>query len=269
MITKIRFLKFLLLFCGTIGLITGCHSQAQADNTIKVGTISGPETQLMEVAKDVAFKKYGLVIKIIEFTDYTMPNNALIDGSIDANAFQHQPYLDQFLQKTHAHLTAIGKTFIYPMGIYSQKIKNLDQIKIGAIVAIPNDPSNEARALLLLSKTKLISLKNNSATATPLDVIANPKNIQLKELDAAQLPRVLPDVTLAAIPSNYAVLAELHPTKDAIVIENQDSIYANLIVVRANDVNNLKLKQLVKAYQSPEVLQAAKELFNGDAIPAW
>ncbi len=272
-----NYIKIIVISLGLI-LISACSQQKSA-NEIKVGTISGPETQLMETAKDVALKKYGLQVDIVEFSDYNMPNTALNDGSIDANMFQHQPYLDQVIKDKHYDLVAVGKTFIYPMGIYSSKINSINDVHMKDIVAIPDDPSNEARALLLLQKAGLITLKAGvGATATPLDIASNPKQLQVKELDAAQLPRVLPDVVLAVINTNYAIPAGLMPnppkgvkpsSKDALVVEGSDSLYANLVVVRTADKNNPQFKELVDALHSPEVLQAAQQLFNGQAIPAW
>ncbi len=259
-------------------IIGGCNHQ-DAANEIKVGTISGPETQLMETAKDIAFKKYGLDIDIVEFSDYNMPNTALNDGSIDANMFQHQPYLEQVIKDKHYNLVAVAKTFIYPMGIYSTKLKSVDDIKVKDVVAVLNDPSNEARALLLLQKAGLITLKAGAgANATPLDISNNPKQLQIKEIDAAQLPRVLPDVALAVINTNYAIPAGLIPrsapgvaptSKNALVVEGTDSLYANLVVVRADKKSDPHINQLVAALHSSEVLQSAQQLFNGQAIPAW
>lgn len=259
--------KLLALITLSIALI-GC--QQQSANSIKVGTIAGPETQLMEVAKDVAKKKYNLDVDIVTFSDYTLPNEALNDGSIDANMFQHQPYLDQYLKEKNYKLVAIGKTFVYPVGVYSQKIKNIKQTPDNAIVAVPNDPSNEARALILLSKAGLIKLKSGINTnATINDIASNPKKLQFKELDAASLSRVLPDVTLAVINTNYAVPAGLFPSRDAIFVEDKTSPYVNLVVVREADVNNPKAKELVDALHSPEVLQAANQLFKGQAVAGW
>jgi D-methionine transport system substrate-binding protein len=262
-------MKKLFAFIALLSIaLLGC--QQQSANSIKVGTIAGPETQLMEVAKDVAKKKYNLDVDIVTFSDYTLPNEALNDGSIDANMFQHQPYLDQYLKEKNYKLVAIGKTFVYPVGVYSQKIKNIKQTPDNAIVAVPNDPSNEARALILLSKAGLIKLKSGINTnATINDIASNPKKLQFKELDAASLPRVLPDVTLAVINTNYAVPAGLFPNRDAIFVEDKTSPYVNLVVVREADVNNPKAKELVDALHSPEVLQAAKELFKGQAVAGW
>lgn len=246
----------------------GCSQEDK--NTLRVGTISGPETQLMETAKQVAQDKYHLNLTIIEFSDYLQPNAALNDGSIDANMIQHQPFLDQQIKDRHYNLVTIGKTFVYPMGIYSQKIKSLNDIKEGAIVAIPNDPSNEGRALLLLQKAGLITLEDKSFIyATPNQIKENPKKLKFKELDSAQLPRSLPDVDIAIINTNYAVPAGLSPSKDAIFHENKDSPYANIIVTRQDKVTDPRMKELVSSIQSAEVIQKAKDIFKDQAIPAW
>ena len=211
-----------------------------------------------------------LTLKIVEFTDYVLPNQALADGSIDANMFQHQPYLEQAIAAKRFQLSPIGKTFIYPMGIYSNKIKHLNELKTNAIVAIPNDPSNEARALLLLDKAGIIKLKpGHTLNVTPHDIVANPKQIQIKELDAAQLPRVLNDVDLATINTNYAMIANLLPSRDALFIESTDSPYANIVVVRTADKNNPKFVKLMEALHYHRVVDRAKILFQGQAIPAW
>jgi D-methionine transport system substrate-binding protein len=252
--------------------VTGCHGNKATSqaNVIKVGTIAGPETQLMEVAKEVAKNEYGLDVEIVTFTDYNQPNEALSDGSIDANMFQHLPYLQQAIAAHGYKIMPIGKTFIYPMGIYSKRYQNLAQLPQGAIVAIPNDPSNESRALLLLQQAKLITLKDGgNATSTPMDIIGNRYKVQIKSLDAAQLPRVLPDVAIAVINTNYAVPAGLYPNRDALFAEGKDSPYANLVVVRTSDQYNENALHLVAALHSPQVLEAAQKLFNGQAVPAW
>lgn len=237
-------------------------------NTITVGTIAGPETDLVEVAKEVALKQYGLQVKIVEFNDYNLPNEALQDGSLDANVYQHLPYLQAAIKAHGYNLEPIGKTFIYPTGIYSSKIKSLTQLPDKAVIAIPNDPSNEARALLLLHKAGLITLKNTH-TATTADIATNPKQLNIKELDAAQLPRVLSDVDAAVINTTFAIPAGLSPSRDAIYIEDKDSPYANLIVIRPDNPKKPQLEEFVKALNSEEVKNKAKELFGDAAIPAW
>ena len=259
-----------LFFATTIFGLVVCKPNAKPHDVVYVGTISGPESDLMNVAKEVALKRYGVKIKIITFNNYLAPNMALNDGELDANVFQHQPYLEEDIKQRHYQLISIGKTFIYPMGLYSKKIKQLSDLHDHALVVIPNDPSNEKRALLLLSKAGLIQLKPQSDFfVTPNDIIKNPKSIQIKELDAAQLVRALPDVDLAAINTNYALLANVYPSRDALLIEDKNSPYINVIVVRLADQHNEKLKILVNALHSKEVQHAANQLFHGQAIPAW
>lgn len=261
-----------VLLALTVAGLTACHKDENKTpaNKIRVGTIAGPETRLVEVAKQVAARDYNLDIQIVQFTDYTMPNEALADHSIDANVFQHLPYLEEAVKAKHYEIMPIGKTFIYPMAIYSRKITELTQLPNGATVAIPNDPSNETRALLLLQKANLIKLNPTAGiTATEKDIIENPMNLKITEIDAAQLPRVLPDVDIAVINTNYAMLAGLVPSRDGLFLEGTDSPYANLIVVRTADKDNPNLQNLVKALHSTEVVKKAQELFQGQAIPAW
>lgn len=260
-----------IAFFATIFVIlSACHQKTDHDKTIKVGTIAGPETELMETAKDVAQKQYKLMVSIIPFSDYVMPNEALADGSIDANMFQTTPYLNAAIKSQGYKLVIAGKTFVYPMGLYSKKITKLGDLKDGAVVAIPNDPSNEARALLLLQKAELITLKPGAdVQATLADIVTNPKKLVFKEIEAAQLPRTLPDVDMAAINTNYAMIAGLMPSKDALFIETTDSPYVNLVVIRAGMENDPRVKELVEALHSQPVLDKAKELFKDQAIPGW
>ena len=250
------------------GLLTACHSKEPA-NVVKVGTIAGPETKLMLVAAKVAEKRYGLKVIDVVFQDYVTPNEALADGSLDANAFQHVPFLNAQVKAHGFHIVPIGKTFVFPMGAYSKKIHRITQLKPGAKIAIPNDPSNEARALLLLQKYHLIRLKPNvTVSATPIDIASNPKHFKFIELDAAQLPRSLQDVTLAVINNTYAVPAGLS-LHDALFAEGPDSLYTNIFAARTADRNSKKLKELVKAYQSKPVAREAKKIFGDGAIPGW
>lgn len=264
----------LAVLSSLILFLSGCHdSKNQNSEVIKVGTIAGPETKLMEVAKTVASRDYGLDIVIITFSDYNTPNEALNEGSIDANAFQHLPYLQQSIAAHGYKIKSIAKTFIYPMGLYSRQYHDLTELPQGALVAIPNDPSNEARALLLLQNARLITLKDGgNASSMPVDILTNPKQLKIKPIDAAQLPRTLPDVALAAINTNYAALADLSPEKDALFMEDKNSPYANLIVVRDQhhqETETLNQQHLVDAFHSSDVKEAANRLFNGQAIPAW
>lgn len=266
-------MKKIILLLGSLVLVllAGCHHQKQeAQNVVTVGTIAGPESQLMQVAKQVAKKQYGLDVQIIPFSDYNAPNLALVSGSIDANAFQHKAFLDAQIKARGFKLAPIGKTFLYPMGVYSEKIKSIEAVKVGDKVAVPNDPSNEARALLLLQKAKLIKLKPDvGVNATTADIVSNPKQLQFVELDAAQLPRSIKDVTLAVINTTYAGEIHLSPMRDALIHESTDSPYVNLIVVQADHKNDKKLQALVKAFQSQPVKAKAKQLFGDGAIAGW
>ncbi len=244
----------------------GC--QQHAANHLVIGTIAGPETELVEVAKQVAEKKYDLTIKIVEFNDYNLPNQALNDGSIDANVYQHLPYLTAANQAHGYHLVAIGKTFIYPMGLYSQRIRSLQHLPAHALIAVPNDPSNLTRALQLLQQAQLITL-NNASMPTVRDITDNPQQLRFKELDAAQLAHVLPDVDAAIINTTFAIPAGLNPLRDALLLENKQSPYANLIVMQQNSPKKAQIEQFLQAFHSKAVQQRAEQLFSGAAIPAW
>jgi D-methionine transport system substrate-binding protein len=260
-INKIFYIS-LASFC-----LINCNHK-QSPDTLIVGTISGPETELVDVAQKVAKSQYGLNIKIVEFSDYNLPNEALQDGTLDANVYQHLPYLQESIKAHKYKIKAIGKTFVYPAGIYSKKHNSLRSIPMNGIIAIPNDPSNETRALLLLSKARLISFKYKSEPSIN-NIVSNPKKLRFRELDAAQLPRVLEDVDAAVINTNYAIPAGLRPSVDAVYVENKNSPYANLIVVRENNNKEENLKLLVKSLNSQEVKAKAKEIFGDGAIPAW
>ncbi|WP_434555575.1 MetQ/NlpA family ABC transporter substrate-binding protein [Paracoccus denitrificans] len=236
---------------------------------IKVGVSPGEHGEIMEEVAKVA-KDKGLTIDIVEFTDYVVPNQALADGDLQANSFQHQPYLDNQIKDRGFDLVAIARTITTPMGVYSDKLKSLDELPDGAKVAIPNDPTNGGRALLLLQDKGAITLAENTGlTPSPLDVTGNPKNFRFLELDAAQLPRALADADIAIINTNYALDAGLNPNEDAIAMEKPDSPYANIIVVRNGDEDAAWAKQLVEAYHDPAVKQFIEEKYQGAVIPAW
>lgn len=262
-------MRILSCFLLIISLVAcnGNNNQS-SPNTLVVGTIAGPETELIETAKKVAEDKYGLTVKIVEFNDYNLPNEALQDGSLDVNVYQHLPYLKAAILSHGYNLQAIGRTFVYPMGIYSKKYKSLKDIPEKGIIAVPNDPSNEMRAFLLLEESHLITVKNATNSGIP-EIGSNPKNLQFKEMDAAQLPRVLPDVAAAVINTTFALPAGLSPAKNALFTENKDSPYANIIVIRRDTHKRPQLELFVKALNSDEVKEKAKELFGDAAIPAW
>lgn len=240
--------KFLAAILLTLAIASSAFA---ANKTITVRVTPFPHKDIMVVVKDLLAKEgYNLDIK--EFTDYVTPNTALAEKSLNANFFQHVPYLENTCKEKGFKLTWVAKVHIEPLGLYSQKIKKLTDLKKGAQVAIPNDATNCARALRLLEKNGIIKVKAGELV-TAKDITANPKNIKIRELDAAQLPRTLQDVDAAVINTNFAVEAKLIPAKDAIVIEGKDSPYANVIAVRTEDKNKPEIKALVKAVNSKEV----------------
>ncbi|CAG9223333.1 L-methionine/D-methionine ABC transporter membrane anchored binding protein [Paraburkholderia tropica] len=242
---------------------------AHADETIKVGVTGGPHEQVMEVVKRVAAKN-GLTIKIVEFSDYVQPNAALAGGDLDANSYQHQPYLDAQVKDRGYKLVKLADTVTFPMGIYSKKVKTLAELKPGARIAVPNDPTNGGRALLLLQKQGLIKLRDGaSLKATPLDIVENPRKLKIVELDAAQIPRSLDDVDAAAINTNFAMEAGLKPKADAIAIEDPKGPYVNILAIREADRNKPWAAKLVAAYHSPEVKQYIEQKFGGAVIASW
>lgn len=258
-------MRKIALIASALALVAG---MASAED-IKVGVSVGEHAEIMEQVAKVA-KDKGLNIDIVEFTDYVVPNQALNDGDLQANSFQHQPYLDQQIKDRGFDLVAIGKTITTPMGVYSGKLKSLDELPEGGKVALPNDPTNGGRALLLLQDKGVIKLKDGvGLTPTPLDVTENARNLKFLELDAAQLPRALADADVAIINTNYALEAGLNPEKDAIAIEAAESPYANIIVVRSADKDAAWAKTLVESYHSDAVKKYIQDKYTGAVIPAW
>ncbi|MTI14755.1 MetQ/NlpA family ABC transporter substrate-binding protein [Sansalvadorimonas verongulae] len=256
-------------------ILSGCGEKEPAapkydeNAPLKVGVMSGPEADIMQVAIDKAKKDSDLNAELVEFQDYITPNVALSDGSIDVNAFQHKPYLDSMINDRGLKLASVGHTFVYPIAAYSDKLEGLDQLADGSKVAIPNDPSNEGRTLILLHHTGLIKLKDvNNLNATPRDIAENPKNLEFVELEAPQLPRSLPDVALAFVNNTYAIPAGLTPSK-ALLVEGKDSPYVNLIVSRVDNKDDPRIAKLVAAYHSADVEQKARDLFKGGAVKGW
>lgn len=251
-------------------VLAGCGEKAVDNNKIKVGVIAGAEAQVAEVAAKIAKEKYNLDVELVTFTDYVTPNAALDDGSIDINAFQHKPYLDQQIADRGYKLAIAGNTFVYPIAGYSKQVKSVDEIQDGSRIAVPNDPTNLGRSLLLLEQQGLITLRDGAGLlATVRDVVANPKNIAIVELDAAQLPRSLDDVTLSIINTTYASSINLTPEKDGVFVEDKESPYVNIIVSRAENLNAENVTNFVKAYQTEEVYQAASKIFDGGAVKGW
>lgn len=239
-------------------------------NKIKVGVMSGPEHKVAEVAAKVAQEKYGLVVEYVEFNDYALPNTAVSKCDLDANAMQHKPYLDKDSQeKKLDNLVIVGNTFVYPLAGYSKKIKSISELKDGAIVAVPNDPSNLARALILLEKQGLIKLKDNTNLfSTSLDIVENPKKLEIKEVDTSVAARALDDVDLAVVNNTYAGQVGL-TANDGVFVEDKDSPYVNIIVARADNKDSDAIKNFVQAYQSDEVEAEAKNQFKDGVVKGW
>ncbi len=241
----------------------------QKMNVIKIGTIAGPETALMEKIRDELKQRHDINLEIIQFNDFMTPNIALEDGSLDANAFQHLPYLVNFVKLKNSKIVSAGKTFVYPVAAYSQKIKHISELKQDAKVAIPNDPSNEGRALMLLEKAGLIKLNaKDPLLATPQDISENKLALHFIEIDAAQLPRTLSDVDLAVINTIFASAAQLDPTRDGILLEQADSPYANIVAVREETLHKPWIPTLMAVIHSEPVITEAKRLFNNNVIAA-
>jgi len=264
-----RFALAVLSLSALCCLGSGC-ARGQASNHLKVGIMSGGEERVAAVAAQVAKQRHGLDVELVTFSDYLMPNAALADGSIDVNAFQHAPFLSQQVEARHYPLSIVASTFIYPIAGYSQRLRSLADLKDGAQIAVPNDPSNLGRALKLLERQGLLTLRPEAGILpTVLDITANPRNLRIVELDAAQLPRVLPDVDLAVINNNYAAQAGLAALRDGLMVEDKDSPYVNLIVARQDNRDDPRIGLWVASYQTEEVHAAAREAFNGGVVRGW
>ena len=263
-------LSLVLVLLLVAGVMVGCGQQAEEKKEITVGATPVPHAKILKEVVKPKLAEEGITLQIKEFTDYVTPNLALSDGSIDANYFQHVPYLNNFKEERDLDLTYTAKVHLEPMGLYSNKIDSLDGLKSGSTVAVPNDATNEGRALLLLENKGLIKLEEEAGLkATPVDIVENPKNLKFKELEAAQLPRVLKDVTAAVINTNYALEADLVPTKDAIVIEGEDSPYANVLAVRTGNKNDPLIQKLTKVLTSEEVKQYIQEQYKGGIVATF
>ncbi|WP_251443142.1 MetQ/NlpA family ABC transporter substrate-binding protein [Veillonella intestinalis] len=254
---------------GVLALgIAGCGSDS-GSKEIRIGATAGPHAEVVEaVAKEAA--KEGINIKLVEFSDYVTPNKALADGDLELNSYQHVPFMENFNKQNNTHLVSIGKTILMRMGLYSNTIKDANDVPNGAVVAIPNDPTNGGRGLALLAKAGLITLKEGVGfKATLADVTSNPKNLVIKELEAAQLPRSLDDVTLAAIPMNYVMSAGIDVAKQGVFLEPKDEPLAVMnLAAREADKDNATYKKIAEIYHSPAVKQFIDEKFKGTIIPA-
>jgi len=269
-------LKFTLAGAVVLGL-AACNeketkkveeTKVEVKNTIiKIGATPVPHVEILEAVKPL-LKAKGYDLEIVEFTDYVTPNIAVNEGELDANFFQHLPYLEEFNKNKNTDLVKTVNVHLEPMGVYSHKIKALSELEDGASIAVPNDPTNESRALDILVKEGLLTF-NDVDFKTVVDIIDNPKNLKIKELDAPQLPRVLDEVDAAIINTNYALSANLNPLKDAIVIESKDSPYANIVVVKKGNENKDSIKALNEVINSEEIRTFIKEKYQGSIVEAF
>ena len=236
---------------------------------LSVAATPVPHAEILEFVKP-ALAKEGVNLKVKVFTDYIQPNVQVAEKRLDANFFQHQPYLDEFNKAKGTDLVSVAAVHLEPLGAYSSKYKKLDELKDGATVVIPNDATNGGRSLLLLDKAGLIKLKDsNNILSTPKDIVENKKNLKFRELEAATIPRVLTQVDLALINTNYALEAKLNPEKDALIIEGSDSPYVNILVARPDDKDSEDMKKLVAALHTPEVKAFILEKYKGAIVPAF
>ncbi len=248
-------------------ILPGCSSKPK--NGLKVAATPVPHAQMLEFVKP-DLKAQGIDLIIIVTDDYNMPNRALADKDVDANFFQHIPFMEEQIAQFHYPIESIAKIEIEPMGIYSKKITSLSDLKDGDTIAVPNDPTNEGRALLLLQKYGVIQLDNpRNLQATVLNISKNPKHLKFLEVDAAMLPRSLNDVDAAAINTNYALEAKLSPIKDALVLEGKDSPYANVIAVRIGDENRPDIQALKAAMTSQKMREFIQQKYKGAVLPAF
>ena len=249
-------------------LVVASAAQAQSPQTVRIGVTPGPHAQILEAVKPIALKR-GLDLRIIEFSDYVVPNAALEAGELEANSFQNQPYLDNQKADRKYRIESVGLTVNFPLGIYSKRHKSFDAVPAGGTVAIQNDPTNGGRSLLLLQDKGVIKLRPGVGfKPTVIDVVENPRRLKFIEVDAAQTPRSLDDVDAAAVITNYATPAGLKPS-DAILREDPKGPYVNLLAVRAADKDRPWVKALVESYQSPEVKAFIADTFKGAVLAGW
>lgn len=274
--------KSLILFIGLLAIaaLTACSGETSgqaannedhtlSDDHLLVGITAGPDEAIWEKVQQVAAKD-GLDVELKVFTDYVMPNIALAEGELDANSFQHKPYLDDFKAERNLDIVEVANTANSPMGIYSDKIKEIDALKEGDKVGLPNDPTNASRALVLFEDVGIIKLEQSAGvTATVKDIEENPLNLEFVELEASQIPRQLDELAAAAINTNYAMEHGYVPTEDAIAIEPKDSPWVNVIAVRTENKDDPVLQKLTEAYQSDEVKQFIETEFEGAIVPSW
>lgn len=269
-----RLLSIILILTLSLSVLSACGTAGSGDDKkIVVGASATPHAEILEAIKKLVEEK-GYTLEIKVFSDYVLPNTSLSQGDIDANFFQHLPYLEDYNKENKAELVSAAGVHFEPFGIYSNKIKSLSELKDGDIVAVPNDTTNEARALLLLQDNGLLKLKDGAGiAATVKDIVENPLNLQFKELEAAQIARALSDVAVGVINGNYALQAGLSASKDALVSESVDSLaaktYENILVVQKGHENDPGIKVLIEALQSDTARQFIEGKYDGSVVPTF
>ncbi|MFJ5549047.1 MetQ/NlpA family ABC transporter substrate-binding protein [Streptomyces sp. NPDC093225] len=262
-----------LTACGTSSdpsSATGDGAKADASKPLVVAASPVPHADILKFVKDNLAAKAGLKLEVKEFTDYVLPNTATQQGQVDANYFQHKPYLDDFNAKNKTDIVPVVNVHLEPLGLYSKKVKALADIKAGQTVAVPNDTTNEGRALQLLAANGLIKLKDGVGTSAKLSDITDKKGLEFKELEAATVPRALNDVDAAVINGNYALEADLKPAKDALALEKAEgNPYANFLAVKRGNENDPRIKKLAELLNSPEVKKFIDDTYAGSVIPAF
>ncbi|GGE04925.1 TonB-dependent receptor [Marinithermofilum abyssi] len=256
----------LVLALALVSVTAACGSVGKDENTITVGASQVPHAEILEHVKPQLQKK-GINLQVKVFQDYVLPNKAVEEGQLDANFFQHVPWMEATNKERGWHLTKVTGVHIEPMGAYSKKIKNISQLKNGATVALPNATSEITRVLLLLDKEGLIKLDNRKGDKSLKNIKSNPKKLKFKLLEAAALPRVLDQVDVAVINTNYALQAKLNPQKDALILEGTDSPYVNVLAVKKGNENKKAVKELAKALTSKETQEFIKKKYKGAVVP--
>ncbi|KRG74223.1 methionine ABC transporter substrate-binding protein [Stenotrophomonas chelatiphaga] len=261
--------KSLLLSLFAAVALAACGSSGEPSQKLIVAATAVPHAEILEVVKPM-LKEQGVDLDVRVFNDYVQPNDQLVQKQVDVNYFQTEPYLDAYNRDRKSDLVTVAGVHIEPFGAYSRKVKSLDELREGADVVIPNDPSNNSRALILLHNAGVIQLQDpKNALATQRDIIANPKNLKFRELDSAMLPRVLDQVDLALINTNYALDAGLNPTQDALAIESKDSPYVNFLVARPDNKDDPRVQKLAQALTSPQVKEFIAQKYKGAVLPAF
>jgi len=259
--------KILYILIMAIAVFVYYKHKPVAQGSFRIGVTAGPHAEIMEKVKDIAAKE-NFPITIVEFNDFILPNQALDQGELDANSYQHQAFLDEQVKSRNLKLISIAKTVVMPLGAYSKTLKTSDELAEGAVVAIPNDPTNEGRALHLLAQHHLIELKEGLTNPSVRDITNNPKRLKIMSVESPQLPRTLDDAMLCIINTDWVLLGGIDP-QTALFKEDSHLPYTNIIVVRASDKDRAEVQKFLKIYRSEGVKDFIKEKFKGAVIPAW